>query len=345
MHKKIVIFSLFALFVFAGCNTTYYYSEFIKPSQTYIPAKIYVVGVLNRGATAQMTTPIYVNGVAFDHIKEIPKRAGDKTIDALKKELAGLGRFQLVDIPWEGEMRNARKFMEDGLTKEEVDSLCNVYEVAGIIALEGVEMTIRTQGDVSVITVNDEMGMPVRIPEFSNRQEVSYTAAWRFYDGYSLTGIDTYQETYQRIFNTVAYTEAEASQINPQNMPIMDVVKEAAYDYSKRISPYWEPGYRLYYGAGSPEMYYISQNLQYDGDWTKAAEEWKKLTLSSDDKIRRMAMFNMAVASEMLGSPRVAKDWLTKSIEFKSTKHSKKYLETLERQIVVYEVVDKQLGI
>ena len=189
------------------------------------------------------------------------------------------------------------------------------------------------------------MGMPVRVPEFSNRQEVTYTAAWRFYDGYSLKNIDNYQETYQRIFNRVAYTEAEASQINTRDMPIMDVAKDAAHDYLKRVSPYWKPGHRLYYNGGSSDLYYISQDLQYTGDWKKAAEEWKKLTLSSDERVRRYAMYNMAVASEMLGSPSVAKDWLTRSMEIKADKKSKKYLETLERQIVVYDVVDRQLGI
>jgi|SRR5690554_5600246 len=335
----------FLSLVLAGCNTTYYYSEFIQPSQTYIPAKIYAVGVLNRAATPEMATPIYTDGVPYEHIKGIPQKAGVKTIDALKKEMDVLQRFKLIDIPWEGTMRDPRKFMEEPLTAAEIDSLCEVYGVAAIIALEGVDMTIRTQGDVNVITVNDELGTPVRVPEFSNRQEVSYTAAWKFYDGYSLSAIDSYQETYQRIFNRVAYTPTETDKVDPQEMQLIDVVYEAARDYYQRVSPYWREGFRLYYRGGSTELYTISQNLEFNGDWKAAAEAWLELTRSDDEKIRRFAMFNMAVASEMLGSPKVAKDWLLKSMAIKKTKNAEKYLETINRQIIVYDVVDRQLGI
>ena len=335
----------FLSLVLTGCNTTYYYSEFIQPSEVYVPSKIYAVGVLNRGASSQMATTIYTDGVPFEYIKGIPKKASAKTIEALKKDLEGLGRFKIVDIPWERELRDQRKFLEDPLSAKEIDSLCENYKVAGIIALEGVDLTIRTDGDVNVVTVNDEMGMPMRVPEFSSRQEASFTAAWRFYDGYSLSAIDTYQETYQRFFNRVAYNPDDAARVDADDMQLIDVVREASYDYYKRVSPHWVDGFRLYYKGGTAEMYTISENLQYTGNWEQAAAGWLKLTTHDDYKIRQFATFNMAVASEMMGRPKVAKEWLLKSIEIKSTKNTEKYLETLNRQIVVYEVVDQQLGI
>jgi|SRR5690554_6190072 len=345
MRIKLFFNVVFLSLVLAACNTTYYYSEFIQPSQVYIPAKTYAVGVLNRGASSEMTTPIYTDGVPYEYIEGIPKKAAERTLEELKKDIDILKRFQLIDIPWEGKLRDPRKFMEDPLTSAEIDSLCDVYQVAGIIALEGVDLTIRTQGDVNIITVNDALGMPVQVPEFSNRQEVSYTTAWKFYDGYSLSAIDSYQETYQRVFNRVADTPKDASRIDAQKMQLMDVVVDAARDYYQRVSPFWREGYRLYYRGGSVELYNISQNLEYSGDWKAAAAGWLELTRSNDEKVKRFAMFNMAVASEMLGSPKLAKEWLLKSMEIKKTKNANRYLETINRQIIVYEVVDKQLGI
>lgn len=345
MRIKLFINVGILLLVLAGCSTTYYYSEFIQPSRTYIPAKIYAVGVLDRGASAQMATPIYTDGVPFEYIKGIPQKASAKTIEALKKEMEDLGRFKLIDIPWERELRDQRKFQEEPLTAAEIDSLCEKFQVAGIIALEGVELTIRTQGEVNVVATNDEFGNPVRIPEFTNRQEASYTAAWRFYDGYSLSAIDSYQETYQRDFNRVAYSAGDAAQIDAQNLQLMDVVKEAAEDYYRRVSPHWVEGFRAYYRGGSEEMNRISYNLEYNRNWEEAAANWLKLTESNDLKIKQYSTFNMAVASEMLGRPKVAKEWLLKSMEVKKTKKAEEYLETINRQIVIYEVVDKQLGL
>src|SRR5690606_33124223 len=197
----------------------------------------------------------------------------------------------------------------------------------------------------NVVSVNDDLGNPVRIPEFTNRQEVSYTTAWRFYDGYSLSAIDNYQQTYQRDFNRVAYTAGDAAQVDAQNLQLMDVVKEAAEDYYKRVSPHWVEGFRAYYRGGSEEMYSISYDLEYNRNWEQAASKWVKLTESNDLKIKQFSTFNMAVASEMLGRPKVAKEWLLKSIEIQKTKKAEDYLETLNRQIVIYEVVDKQLGL
>lgn len=344
MRFKYSLNVAFLSLVLVSCNSTYYYSEFIQPSETYIPSKIYAVGIINRGASPQMATPIYTDGVPFEYIKGIPAKAASKTVEVLKKDLEDLGRFKIIDIPWEGEYRSQKKFLEEPFTSAEIDSLCDVYKVAGIIALEGVELTIRTDGNVNVVTVNDETGMPVRVPEFSSRQEASFTAAWRFYDGYSLQAIDTYQETYQRFFNRVAYNPDDAAKVDADDMQLIDVVKEASHDYYMRVSPHWVDGYRLYYKSGTAEMYTISENLQYTGNWEKAAADWLKLTTHEDDKIRHFATFNMAVASEMMGRPKVAKEWLLKSIEIKSTKNTEKYLETLNRQIVVYEVVDRQLG-
>ncbi|NEN24450.1 hypothetical protein G3O08_13140 [Cryomorpha ignava] len=345
MRIKLFINVGILVLVLAGCSTSYYYSEFIQPSKAYIPTKIYAVGVLNRGASAKMASTIYTDGVPFEYIKGIPKKASAKTIEALKKELEDLGRFKLIDIPWERELRDQRKFVEDPLTEEEIDSLCENYKVAGIIALEGVELTIRTQGEVNVVSVNDDLGNPVRVPEFTNRQEASYTAAWRFYDGYSLKAIDTYQQTYQRDFNRVAYSAGDAAQVDAQNLQLMDVVKEAAEDYYKRVSPHWVEGFRVYYRGGSEEMYGISYDLEYNRNWEQAAAKWVKLTESKDLKIKQFSTFNMAVASEMLGRPKVAKEWLLKSIEIQNTNKAEDYLETLNRQIVIYEVVDRQLGL
>ena len=231
------------------------------------------------------------------------------------------------------------------MTKEQIDSICDANKVDGIVSLEGVDLSIRTDGDVNVVSAIDQNGMAIRVPEFSSNQEVSYTVAWRFYDGLQLKPIDLYQETYQMQFNRVAYDPEEASKINPDEMQIMDVAKQAAADYQNRISPHFESGYRLYYRGNTVALGNISRNLEASGDWKAAAAEWTKLINSEDENEKYYANYNMAVASEMLGRPRVAKEWLEKAIAVKDRKQALRYLDTIKKQILIYDVVNQQLGL
>lgn len=337
--------AIIGVFLFAGCSSTYYYADFINPSEVYIPSKIYAVGIMNRGADATLSAPIYNDGIALDKIDGLPKNMADRTLIELNENISKLDRFRFVNIKWNVEPPNGRKFMADPFTSAEIDSLCDLYKVDGIISLEGVDLSIRTDGDVNVVSAIDQYGMNVRVPEFSSNQQVSYTVGWRFYDGLQLKPIDLYQETYQMQFNRVAYDPAEASKVNPDDMQIMDIAKSAAFDYQNRISPHFETGYRLYYRGNTVALGNISRQLEADGDWKAAAAKWTQLVDSKDEKESYFANYNMAVASEMLGHPRVAKDWLEKAMAIKNQKQAMRYMEILKKQIVIYDVVDHQLGL
>jgi hypothetical protein len=53
----------------------------------------------------------------------------------------------------------------------------------------------------------------------------------------------------------------------------------------------------------------------------------------------------MALASEILGQPRVAKEWIVKAKLIDPTRKTIKYEEIIDQQILVYAVVNSQLGI
>lgn len=345
MRISIISNALLAVFLLTGCSSTFYYADFIKPSEVYIPSKIYAVGLLNRGASPDLAAAIYTQGIPYQYIKQLPLRVSQKTMDRLKTNVEKLNRFKTVPIEWDAPLRDVRDFMEQPLTADQIDSLCDAYQVDGIIALEGVDLTIRTDGEVNVVSVSDDAGMPVRVPEFTSNRQVDYTVAWRFYDGLKLESIDFYQESYERYFYQVAYDPNEASELDPDQMELFDIAIEAARDYQKRISPHWDPGYRLYYRGNTEELREISKQLEYNRDWGAAASEWVKLTKAENEKVKYFASYNMAVASEMLGRPRVAKEWLDKAGAIKSTNQVERYRATIREQILIYDVVDRQLGL
>ncbi len=333
------------VFLTGGCRTSYYYAEFIKPSKVYVPSEVYRVGVIDRSASPETTVPIYIGGVPYSYMKEIPKRTSEKTLEFLTKRVEDIGRYKIVSIPWDYNEVENRKFPAPLLPSHVVDSLAKEYDVDGLISLDGNEMVIRTRGDVDVVTVSDDMGVPIRVPEFTKESRVSFSVFWRLYDARTPKVLDEYQQSYERMFTRVAYSENEINEMRPEDMRLMDVAGAAAADYYDRVSPHWAEAYRTYYRSGSSKLTEIGNIIEYEGDWEKAAEKWKALAQTADDGVKYKAMYNMAVASEMLGQPRVAKEWIEKALKVKSTAMGRKYLETIKEQILIYDVVNRQLGL
>ncbi len=337
--------AMMGIFLLSGCGTSYYYAEFIQPSKVYVPAKVYRLGVVNRAVTAQTDAVIYTQGIPFESIRGLPLKAVDKTIQELIKNNEVLSRFDLITFSLPPRFMGGKQFMSEQLSIEQVDSICRTLNLDGFASIDGAELSIRTKGEVQVVNVTDDFGQIVRVPEFNNESQITYSIGWRLYDNNYKVLTDTYQETYQRIFTSVAYSESEALQMGIDNLTMSQVAYLAGADYYTRIAPHWKEDFRLYYQTGSEAMYRIAQNLEYDGNWEEAARKWKDLTDYFDDKVAFRAQYNLAVAAEMMGNPREAREWLLKAMAIKDTKQAHRYMTTIEKQILVYDVVNLQLGI
>ncbi|HKK38136.1 MAG TPA: DUF6340 family protein [Cryomorphaceae bacterium] len=345
MHRILLTNAVFLLILLSGCNTTYHYTEFIKPSNRYVPSSVYIVGVAQRSTTPKTVCPVYTNGIPYDELEGVPYKSAKLTIENLEKLCEDIGRFKFVEIQVANSVVSDEQFASRPLTQEEIKSLSEEYNLDGIISLDGHDMLIRTSGSVNVVSVTDGSGMPTQVPEFSKESEVSMSLLWRFYDSATGQILDEYQENYERVFGRVAYTEEEIQEFKEEDMRLMDVAGMAAYDYFKRISPHWEPDYRQYFNLGSPELVEIAENLERTGDWEEAAKAWRKLTDSEDAKVSHRSSFNMALASEIMGQPRVAIEWITRAKMINPSKKTLKYADLLDRQLLIYEVVNSQLGI
>jgi hypothetical protein len=231
------------------------------------------------------------------------------------------------------------------LSPQIVDSLCRAYGLEGIVALEGIQVTIDTRGSVGVTSGVDPSGSPVQMPEFSSESQVNYSVIWRFYDNSRQIVADTFQDTYQMTFTKVAYSEQALMQARRDESVLSDVAMVAANAYFERISPHWEQDFRKYYQTGSDDFYNIARTLDTTGDWEKAAESWLQFVDYPQKKLAYRANYNMAVASEMLGNPREAKEWLDKAIAINDTKDAQKYMGQVEKQILILDVVHVQLAL
>lgn len=332
------------LVMMSACGTSYYYAEFIQPSGTYIPSKVRHIGVVNLSSTPSMTATVRTNGSA-EQVAQITDMLANRTVNTLKLRLVDIGRYVPLLMTQPNYKLKGDGFKAAFLNAQIVDSLCKAYGLEGIVALEGVQVSVDTRGEVGVTSVSDPSGTPVQMPEFTSESQVTYTVMWRFYDNVRGITADEHQDTHQMTFTKVAYSEQELQEARRDESVLSDVALYAAEAYFQRISPHWEQDYRTYYQSGSDAFYNIALQLDADGDWESAASKWLEFVDYPEKKLSYRANYNMAVASEMLGNPREAREWLEKAIAIKDTQDAYKYMRLLEKQILILDVVHVQLGL
>ncbi len=345
MMKKRLFAVFLVLTMLSGCGTSLYYAEFIYPSKVFIPAELYKVGYVNRAGAPGETAPIFRDGEVIDYAPGIVHRTTAKVANAIEAENESMGRYNVTRIDWDRKNNAGSLKADNEITAAQADSICLWELVDGVIIAEGAEMELNVRGDFEMVTVTDDAGNMVRVPEFTAKSVVTLTMRWRFYDYVAKKFLDDYEQTYTYTLSNITYSEEEAMSLNPRDVSTLDLANIAAVDYYARIAPYWMEDYRVYYQTGNSEMYRIATDLEYDGDWEKAAKAWTELSDDSNDKVSHRARFNLAVAAEMLGQPKMAKTWLERAKEVRETKESERYMKRLEDQILLHEVVMRQLGL
>ncbi len=343
MNKRAPLF--FLVLLLSACGTSYYYAEFIYPSKVYIPSDLYKVGIVNRAATPSTAAEIRSDGEVIDYAPGMAFRTAGKVVNAIIAENEYMGRYKIETIDWDKSLPVGSIKPGKELSLNQADSICLWDLVDGLIIIEGIDMSVDVHGDVSMVDAYDDFGNMIRVPEFTARTDISMAMRFRFYDYVRKEFIDDYVENYTFDASQVYYNEQDARNFKPREVSTKELALIVAVDYYSRIAPFWMEDYRLYYQTGSSDMYRIANTLEYDGDWQQAANEWKTLADDPNERIAYRARYNMAVAKEMMGEPKLAKEWLQKAEELKTTKHTTAYMERLATQILLYEVVSAQLGI
>jgi hypothetical protein len=344
--KRPWILFLVSVPLFAGCGTSFYYAEFIYPSQIYVPADLYKIGIVNHATSPNDAAPVYnSSGEIVDYLKGLPLTTAAKVVEAIEKENKAMDRYEISQFDWDNALMPGAIKPGSEITLAQADSICLWELVDGLIIAEGVYLTVDAKGQRAETDLVDSEGRIMRVPEFTLNTKLNLTMRWRFYDYVRKAFIDDYEETYDFTIQNIFYTEKEALEFSPGEVSLNELASIAAVDYYARIAPFWMEDFRLYYQTGNEAMYRIATELEFDGDWKKAGLAWKELIDDPDEKVAHRARFNMAVANEMLGMPVDAKIWLQQAEEIKVTKDTGKYMERLEKQILLYEVVSRQLRI
>lgn len=168
---------------------------------------------------------------------------------------------------------------------------------------------------------------------------------WRFYD---LVNDSIHPQT---IIIDTLYFDGEGNSVDNAINQIPDRVNSLSdgffnngKEFAEQIVPTWKKIKRTILSNNDNRMVKASY-LALADRWSEAIDIWMPLTESTKKSLAALACYNMAVASERIGKPKIGLTWLQKSIALKSMSENQRYLIQLNEQVAQTERLMYQLGI
>ena len=152
------------------------------------------------------------------------------------------------------------------------------------------------------------------------------------YDPYREQVLDHDTLTEELYWDGPGFSLSQALGELPQrNLALADAALYAGESVATRLIPLYFPTERALYPSGSAEMKQAFE-LAKQGDWQRAARLWQPLAVDPENgRLAGKAAYNLAVASEALGLPKVAYTWAKKAFVDYGIRPAGDYLKILPR--------------
>ena len=208
---------------------------------------------------------------------------------------------------------------------EEIESLCDKYQVDAIVAIEKFDSDF-----IIVPGVN---------------QTATVKAGIRLYDPTQKSIIDQYQFSHQESWSSGPLTlETALDGLISKTAAIKEASYEAGIEYGRRLSPSWYRVSRPYFRKSKgDDVFAEGARMMEVNDWHAAKEALYHAVENGHRKTKGKAAHNLAVVFEIEGNLEEAKGWAQEAWGKYKNKKSRDYLYDLNRRINEMARVNQQL--
>lgn len=342
---KKLVFILGVASIVASCGKHTITIQAIRPAEIMVPEHLNRLGVANRSVAGKgQKFNNFVEGlVTGEGIGDDRKASGVCVESMVEKSNKDGMRIEAVFVADERLTGTGRDQMEAPIRWSLVDSLCETYNLDGIILLESFD------SDMSQRTYN-----PVPKSKTVNGQRISYTestlevnlyihAGWRIYDAKNRVIID--QKIYRdgKNYKGTETSDGNRTGVPSQRKALQKVAAYAGERYAGRLSPLPMTLTRNYFTkAKKVDQFKLAHKKAKANDWQGAIEIWKRYVDHANQEVRLRACVNMAVAAEVLGNLDMAIEYAEKS-QAAGHKYAADYINALHQRKIDEQRVSEQL--
>ena len=229
------------------------------------------------------------------------------------------------------------------LAWSEVKSICGSYDGDALLVLETFDSDYQVLVGPPVARTRKLKGIKVKELRYPATLIMDVESGWRIYDVNKERIIDENKYIEIKEFNSWG-SSPEQAQLNlpSKRIAIKQAGIHAGERYGFRISPIWLKENRTYYIGKHEDLKNARQYVK-RRDWDTAIEIWLPLTEDENLKTANRAAFNMALASEMKGSLKIAIDWAEKAQKI-GNKRAYNYINVLNSRVMDEKKLKQQLN-
>lgn len=318
--------------------------QVLRPSELTINPEIKTIVLVNRYKPSKQNTWLNaIEGIFSGEFLFTDRRGAESALIGLKDALLNSPRYNIV-MANEYLEGSGIGFFPDPLQTNRINELCRKYNADALLSIEAFDSDVALMSNMlnRRRTIRNKQVLETY---FRATERIRLTIGWRLYQSGNGALIDQQQLYNQMEFNAEAPTEMQARMnlLNP-DQAIQRTAAAGGQIYANRIAPRWTFVTRSYYKrAKGTERMKEAARFAVRNQWDKAIELWQQLTRSADPKIAGRACYNLAVASEVKGSPNIAIDWAKKAGYTYNIPAGRSYVSILQRRLNEIERLDVQM--
>jgi hypothetical protein len=342
-YLKFLFLGLTTGLLFSSCATNNVRLRVMRPAVIDVPKDIQKLSLANRYKPKKPNRVLNVlEGLITGEGIGTDRRGAEASLQGLAEVLAESPRFSSTQLPVQLEGTGMANFPEP-LSPEEVKRLCDMASADALVTIEAFDsdsdMNYGTREKTEKVD-----GESTKVTYHTVDAALRVTVGWRMYRASDGTLVDQFRMIETIHFREEGRSQEAARRALPNKERITQRVGQVVGNaYATRISPAWFWVSRSYFTKAkkTPEMK-IARNSARVNDWEGAAKIWNALSANPNPKVSRRAMYNMAVAAEVLGDIDSAIHWteeayklgLNRALDYnRILRHRKMELQRLDQQL------------
>jgi len=342
--KQLFLFFTLALALGLGSCTRTVRLQVMRPADIDVPKDIQAIATANRYKPDKPNRVWNVlEGLVSGEGIGQDRRGAEACLEGLSNVLMVSPRFKFAQLAIDLRGSGTQNF-PDPLPADEVKRLCELAKSDALVTIEAFDSDSKLDYGTRVKKekVNDVMS---DVTYQTVNAGIRVTVGWRMYRASDGAIVDQFRMIETINFNQEGRSRQEAeSRLPNRDAMTRDIGRIVGDKYATRISPaiFWVN--RDYFGKakGAPEMKDAKKSAIIN-DWTNAAKIWSIVSENPNPKTASKAMYNMAVASEVLGDLNNAIMWTEKAYKM-GLRRSLQYNGILRQRLIDQERLNNQLS-
>lgn len=342
--KQLFLFFTLTLALGLGSCTRTVRLQVMRPADIDVPKDIQAIATANRYKPDKPNRVWNVlEGLVSGEGIGQDRRGAEACLEGLSNVLMVSPRFKFAQLAIDLRGTGTQNF-PDPLPADEVKRLCELAKSDALVTIEAFDSDSKLDYGTRVKKekVNDVMS---DVTYQTVNAGIRVTVGWRMYRASDGAIVDQFRMIETINFNQEGRSRQEAeSRLPNRDAMTRDIGRIVGDKYATRISPaiFWVN--RDYFGKakGAPEMKDAKKSAIIN-DWTNAAKIWSIVSENSNPKTASKAMYNMAVASEVLGDLNNAIMWTEKAYKM-GLRRSLQYNGILRQRLIDQERLNNQLS-